>query len=766
MQSRHADNDPTSNKRDEKAETSSRDAASQSPARENDIWGHSTRTRKGTTRPRKIHAPVSFQGAVVGGAFKYPYDPWHLHEDQNPFKPLANRRSQSPPVPITYRHTSQARSAQGPRQSSTHGKAHISPRAAATGTSYESLYEKVHGGRPIYPVPSTLPGNDQVPFSSTSMPQLPRPYQPFPSFAQSSWDDPFQRRTRQHPYFTDTEWEDDGSAEEEQDNMEEKIPYTLTAELNYVGWHQFKHIRENPRGDSYVIDVLNEEPDVVYTDHNVDNPLFHRVMGRYSAQAPKVDAAARGENKPFVPKQFPSGQGPLPERIRINSQRIVAVLSRIIGGLEIHHNRPLVIVRPFKALVQYEPEIRAQAQKLAERYPYESGKLDSDQQGNEGQSLPGDGAAASGDVHANCRPIVVVPASEVAVGENPNKAQGPEEHSGAKPQGDLPDLPQGFIAQGIHEADPTDSRIALAHLQCLLGFIDREIHAKVQHIEKERSQKIYFSDIWYLFKPGDEVIEQAGRQVYRVINVQSMGHRVLPPWASWGERGGIRSREKMTITLTCVYIDFDGLALGPVQQIFKIARFDGQRSITSLPIYPLGFYGKKDIRDTLIARGKMFPDLVDIKHASYSGLTLDNRDDIDGEVVIDFEEAVSVNRDWKPFIENLLGLTAGDVDSKESCTADCCSTEVVLDDFYVERNRYEELMANLIPQRRDQLPSLVIYPRSISEISSSENRITDSEFLIMSHRVFGFVLHSRKWGEFPTAPAMASVMKTRLTGNS
>lgn len=777
-----ADETPASSEHDEKVKTVVSDAASSSWATEDEFSEEGEEAKVGKSFRHKIARPGHIPDSVafrptphLPGASRGVSSRDSLYSDPSP--PASYYGSSLPRVlPDTYRPASRTKSSRRPRQSSmpVDDTAQIMASKAPAGNYSHSPYSPWYTADPGLRPPTD---NGAIPKPPTKMPRPTRPYHHLPVSRPRSLVDRFGSQPRQYQsdIYSEEGWDDDDSLEVEFDGVpEEHFASSLKAGLNHVGWSQFKLVRTNPRGGPYVIDVLNEEPDVVSTDQNANHPLFRKMMAiRYSALAPELDSVpARGEKMPSIPKQFVPRQGSLPERIRINSTCIVSILSKIIGGPVINPTRPLVIVRPFKALAQHEHELLAWAQKLELKYPDESHSSGVDQQETERPDLCGDNeqgneepglsgneqpenqkpgfsgedTTESDDGHFDGLPTAHVSVTEGERDDGARSNQSLNQNSRVKPRDGVS---QENRIQGMADWDPSDSRIALEHLRCLLEFIDTEIHAKIQQIENARSPKVYFSDIWHLFKPGDEVIEQAGRQVYRVLNVQSMGHRVAPPWASWGDRTEAGSKSKTPLTLTCVCIDFDGLELGPVQTRVEISRFDGQRLITSLPVYPLRFYSKPDVRSSLIARGKMFPELISIKHVSYSGLTLDTRDDIDGQVVIDFEEAISVNRTWKPVIENLLGLTAEDPESKELCDADCCLSEIVLDDFYVERNRHEEFMASLIPQSRDKLPSLVIYPWSLNEIKSIENRITDSEYLIMSHRVFGFVLHTRKWGKFP-----------------
>lgn len=136
----------------------------------------------------------------------------------------------------------------------------------------------------------------------------------------------------------------------------------------------------------------------------------------------------------------------------------------------------------------------------------------------------------------------------------------------------------------------------------------------------------------------------------------------------------------------------------------------------------------------------------------YSGATFLPGEEVDGQVVVDFEEAVVRNPEWKPPIQNLWGITPEDPGPGESCRGSCCAGDNVFDDAIVERLRNESYMAKLtrqVPSRREALPSLAIFPWTLGDLKSDENIIADDEYLIMADRVLGFVLHSRIWGEIP-----------------
>lgn len=79
--------------------------------------------------------------------------------------------------------------------------------------------------------------------------------------------------------------------------------------------------------------------------------------------------------------------------------------------------------------------------------------------------------------------------------------------------------------------------------------------------------------------------------------------------------------------IECFYIDFDGTQYGPVNKTFQIRKFEGEKHITSLLVFPLVYdVNEVTIRNKLIERGEKFTKLSNpkkAKHMQYKGLTLD-----------------------------------------------------------------------------------------------------------------------------------------------
>ena len=152
----------------------------------------------------------------------------------------------------------------------------------------------------------------------------------------------------------------------------------------------------------------------------------------------------------------------------------------------------------------------------------------------------------------------------------------------------------------------------------------------------------------------------------------------------------------------------------------------------------------------------------------YTGLSLGDRDEIDSQVVIDFEEAIGRYQDWAPKVKQAIDASLHDlVDAagvpcdedtvdvfinisrrsrEERCVKECCSSEVIYRDEYLERQMMEELIVAQRNRKLSVVPSAAVAPRVFKDIGDSATW-TDDDFLIMSYRVFGFVLRSRNWGK-------------------
>ncbi|KAK4678794.1 hypothetical protein QC764_500330 [Podospora pseudoanserina] len=150
-----------------------------------------------------------------------------------------------------------------------------------------------------------------------------------------------------------------------------------------------------------------------------------------------------------------------------------------------------------------------------------------------------------------------------------------------------------------------------------------------------------------------------------------------------------------------------------------------------------------------------------VRHMHYSGLTIGNKDEVDSQVVVDFEEAFATDNgtSWRVELESILGIEFCPT-SQTRCVSACCLGNNIHKDFRVEKIQHEEYMTSCMPQDTTLELPISVYPRLLQDIHVHVS-VTDKDYIIMSMRACGFVLRSRKWAQldltylapphFPTA---------------
>ncbi|KAK3299631.1 uncharacterized protein B0H64DRAFT_355851 [Chaetomium fimeti] len=491
--------------------------------------------------------------------------------------------------------------------------------------------------------------------------------------------------------------------------------------LKRVEWALFCLATRISGSDFRALDILIGDPVIDF-----DVPKRYRVT---SGHAKRVDDKGV-EKKPLDNLKWPPASDmepsttrtvpPLPERVRINSPQILALLDMVHEGSLAEDLNPssLVLLRPFRILIHYDEAIRAQIKEV-ERQFAENG----------------------------------VPEAVMAPGSAP--------------------------AAPVNGADdPTALPPRLAHFKCLLEFMDTDIAGRIGYLNGPSCDKITFSDLWHLFRPGEHVIGRDGKQAYRILKVTSVPHRAVDPIRRWLDRSE-EKQEETPLCIDCVHLDFDGKQLGPVLSTFRIQRFEGERPITSLEIYPFHFHPSAKLgpgqsayeasedpwkhprRDSqlwrdLVERGKTFlrlsaVDLAAVRPMYYAGPVLNTQDETEGQVVVDFEAAFAhtdfYESGWKPSLETLIGWdTKEGAETNKMCDAECCRSDSIHDDSYVEALRNEEFMGSLLPRSSDGMPSVLILPRPLDN-KAPDGNLSEDDLVIMSYRVFAFLLRTRRWAQ-------------------
>ncbi|KLU91598.1 hypothetical protein MAPG_10116 [Magnaporthiopsis poae ATCC 64411] len=567
----------------------------------------------------------------------------------------------------------------------------------------------------------------------------------------------------------------DAAGEKPLEGDEDAGPKFAKPQLNRLDWPAYRQLARVKEKNAFAVDILMGEPNI-----NDGYGGYRRLLG-FPDQVRKRDIALDSKaSAAMLP-----GQPQLPERIRIHSKALIQILGTTLAKEFINDAQKdlgvatLVFTRPYKALAYYERLLRKLCTALEKKFEAapETGKDVLTAADGSAAGPPKDGAAPQELKNGQGQ---VSGGSDTS--ENPVTAEGkPLKGKGGGDEDDqAEDKPDdepvaGVVAGVVAEAK---SPTVLEHLKCLLSFVGSDISAKQAYLRSPDCRKVFFSDLWHLFRPGVEVTGSDGRQAYRVIGVTSAKHRVAPPWERWSNDSE-KSKKTPPFSITCVYIDFNGRSLGPVPKVFDFKRFDGERDVTSLEVYPLRFHPVKKAdfsdsewkelealpaderhRQSLIRRGAKFLQVAGVKHMYYAGPTLEARDEVESQVVIDFETAFSVEDQdqklWKPELKAMIGSPGaedGDQDARdEFCREACCRFDSVHDDSYVDRIQRDEYVHGLLPEEgaMNEQPSIAIIPRPLKELrtgSGGSSLVSDDELVIMSYRVFGFVLRSRKWAK-------------------
>lgn len=317
---------------------------------------------------------------------------------------------------------------------------------------------------------------------------------------------------------------------------------------------------------------------------------------------------------------------------------------------------------------------------------------------------------------------------------------------------------------------------AIMHLRALLKFMKEDMKAVFERHHLLRSSEaseetlVGFRDLWHLFIAGDLVVKDdpSPSRIYRVsilpacdlfsskrpvteIRMQSEG--------SHQQVESVYKQESMSyLNVDVFYFDFDGRSFGPVEKRFRIVSFEGEKKVTDLPLFPLRF--RKDaasIRSQMLDRGTKFCDLCTIVHREYNGLSavepkeqvrFPQTTQLTGHVElitcitmqIDSQVIIDSNLAYQKYPEKApkFGLKSWMEDDnrvvKEACgipgCTECFRDRYIYDDHRIDRQRtIDFIKAN----------------RALLRLMNHSETLSDDFKLLLTNRVFGFILRSRKW---------------------
>jgi hypothetical protein len=524
-------------------------------------------------------------------------------------------------------------------------------------------------------------------------------------------------------------------------------------QLHYVEWSGFKNVCLEERV-VYAIDVLIGPAKFYWQRHSEEKAKRRQVVdGTLNS--------ARGSYEPTTDKPLKVGRE-MPERIRINSEHLLFILSDIVS--EIWRLTPTVLLRPYKLLVLHDADIRQWLRELESKWA----------------------------VHIEPDPL------EEGVVPEPKKASSVQNDAETVMDGEIPLPPSREILTGEDKAeDPperlSDSPKALLDLRCLVGFMDTYISPVVERYRSSTAQKIFFRDLWYLFKPGDEVVcsqdldsviqkksvsfsadtfevttqrisKRGAQTMWKVLQVLG-GRPILGPpqleRTSSSDRGRPPAQPITPFRLLCYMIGYDGVKFGPIKRVFDISSYEGEKDISDLDIVPARMVqNAEQLKDKFRAQGLKFMAFTAPSHQFYTGPSLMHHpggiscnltkrsENIDGNVIVDFKEAVRSDKQWVLTLGIPERITAIGLETIESFPVsywkdveqnDLIETkeEGIYDDTSLDRPMMEEFMS------KD--PFLSAFKNRLNDDQVDGSDFTDNELVLLPDRVCAFNLHRRSF---------------------
>jgi hypothetical protein len=233
-------------------------------------------------------------------------------------------------------------------------------------------------------------------------------------------------------------------------------------ELKMVNWSQYIELALRPEApEKYsAIEILTGTP---MRWNNLEPSGLRQVAGLNTQEdgaiesvplSSKVKNSAETTEKPATRPLSKPTLKDLPDRIRVKSIPIIRLLEEITGRIISPADRPLVILRPFKILLLYEEDIKKKIKILEEKWK----------------------------------------ADESPELENKASADGDKDKKNALNDDDT-------------ESERTwgDSREAADDLRVLVEFMDNTVKIALEDLSSPNLRRIAFQDLWYFFRPGDEV---------------------------------------------------------------------------------------------------------------------------------------------------------------------------------------------------------------------------------------------------------------------
>ncbi|KAK7402568.1 hypothetical protein QQX98_011673 [Neonectria punicea] len=458
------------------------------------------------------------------------------------------------------------------------------------------------------------------------------------------------------------------------------------------------------------------------------------------------------------------------ERIRIQSQPILGHLTALLNDTE-QRSTPRTFMRPFKALVYFQPKMKEILATLEEKWA-DFEELD----GQESETVE----VIASEVEAEVDVDVDV------AGEILEASEDADGFSDSLSEDDDTESLDSVDSNADEDFDSLmDSPEALRDMRCYVNFIEKDVMPMYNRFDGSGMERVKFEDLWSLFRVGDLIYMPAagdtgGRyhEVWRIYKTKAPELESNTPTTGWeffaDELGETDDESKFKIS--AYYVDHDGGAFGAVQRKFEIESFAGERQIESLEVFPIRFrQGHQQLLESLKEQGRNFMNYLDDRHQQYSAWTLtrnppyrstepdddilDNEDYqkmrhpefVESDVIVDLTEAYQKMPDWRP---NFHQLTVN-----KSIRCEVKDDDMAIQHWFEGSRQSLAYSQNEIVQkadgvearqRRDNLTvdsflKCRVKGSRTFETSPQALKLRDEDLVLLPKRMFAYALRERRF---------------------
>ncbi|KAL2856501.1 hypothetical protein BJY01DRAFT_179464 [Aspergillus pseudoustus] len=300
----------------------------------------------------------------------------------------------------------------------------------------------------------------------------------------------------------------------------------------------------------------------------------------------------------------------------------------------------------------------------------------------------------------------------------------------------------------VNQSLAISSRQALEEVRAYWEFFDSAIiPVYTRSGASDSKMKVRFLDLPYLFRLGEDLYYPEGERTLSTDSHDYFTTCRLDPNYTFREFNQVDA----DLRLVCYYIDFDGKFYIPIRREVTIERFDGEREVTSLPIYPARCMPQpSEHMDGPQKQGLRFVNYIAERQMLYQGWALQRGEEKEGlergyissSVIIDPGEAFRSVPDWQP--------------EDGGTTATHASAAVVRDSGVSvwERSRNGYVMGRTKPSQWNFVERYLHYLKRSGDdfthrlglgdpTKHRKERLDDGELALLPRRLFAYALQDR-----------------------